>query len=124
MVRRNLSRPALLALLAAVGAAQNRAHAVVTPSLWGNTGNDWYNNLNWVGGTPGASSPTILPASPLHLIPDIGTGTASAQGLSIDNTLGSYSISPTLINGAALGTLVLGNGSFAQTGGGTTNLNL
>src|SRR3954451_6983015 len=91
MLRPTRSRTAFLATLAALGAAHGSARAAVGSS-WLNTGSDWFNSANWVGGVPTVGQGALLPASALPINPDVGIVPVISQSLTINNTLGAYSI--------------------------------
>jgi autotransporter-associated beta strand protein len=124
MRRRLFSRPVFSAVLATLGATGGWVHAANTSS-WRNAGTSWGSSANWIGGAPTLSQGAVLPAASTVVNPNIGSGTSSAEGLAVNNTASStYSISPSLLNGVSLGTLVLGDTNYSQSGGGTTSLNV
>ncbi len=119
------SRCTLLILATAAGACQLYSTSPASASTWGNTASSWFTPANWIGGVPDSTHDAILRAAASVINPNIGSSTASAQTLSIDNSGGGvYSISPAVTNGATTGTLTLGTGGLTNTGGGTTNLNI
>ncbi|HEX3355654.1 MAG TPA: hypothetical protein VHS31_01640, partial [Tepidisphaeraceae bacterium] len=116
---------ALLALAAAAGTAHFVSPSSVSASTWANAGSSWFAPANWIGGVPDLTHGATLPASASIFNPNIGSSTANAQTLSIDNSGGGiYSISNTVTNGTTIGTLTLGTGGLSNTGGGTSNLNI
>jgi autotransporter-associated beta strand protein len=124
MTNRKLSGHALMATLGAVAVCHELSSRALADTTWSNAGSSWFNAANWNGGVPSSSSSAIFPAAASVVTPNVGANTATARGISITNGAASYSIGPAITNGVTSGTLTLGAGSFLNTGGGTTSLNV
>jgi autotransporter-associated beta strand protein len=114
----------MFVMLGAITVCECGVPRALADTTWLNAGSSWFNIANWNGGLPNSSSSAIFPAAASIVTPNIGANTATSRGVSITNGAASYSIGPAIPNGVTTATLTLGAGSFINSGGGASSLNV